>query len=271
MAKDKETYFFSHDYSPTTDSKMMAMIGEYGAIGYGLFWRIVEQMYCETNKMLPKEKYVYIALANQMKVELSYFEKFIDDCINLYKLFKQDAQHVYSERVMRNIERRNEIVNKRKESGREGGRKTQANAKQMLDKCLPNGEQMPSKTEISLSKINQRKVKESKEKEIKEESKKEENAEIENTHSLTHSEISNSSNAYQNQQGITLEKVKELFYLNGVTDDELVNKFYNHYRQSDFKDKFGNIISNWGNKVSQWVIGQNSAKETAKNSNKMVY
>lgn len=63
----KETYYFSHDYDPTGDPKMQAMIGNYGGMGYGIFWRIVEMLHADDNHRLPLKKYIFQAIAKQMQ------------------------------------------------------------------------------------------------------------------------------------------------------------------------------------------------------------
>ena len=45
MVKGKETFYFQHDYEPTSDPKMQALVGEYGAAGYGVSWSIIEMLH----------------------------------------------------------------------------------------------------------------------------------------------------------------------------------------------------------------------------------
>lgn len=115
MAKD--TFYFQHDYEPTSDPKMQAMIGEYKAVGYGLFWRIIEMLHsCETHK-LGKKRYITIGVAKQMGVDVELFEKWLEDCINIYELFSADEESYWSDRVLRNFEKRKETSVKRSTAG----------------------------------------------------------------------------------------------------------------------------------------------------------
>jgi len=57
----KESYYFSHDYEPTSDPKIAALLGEFGAVGYGIFWRIVEMLHSSKDHQIPKKKYIYSA------------------------------------------------------------------------------------------------------------------------------------------------------------------------------------------------------------------
>lgn len=114
----KETYYFSHDYNPTSDPKIQALIGEHGAIGYGIYWRIVEMLHEDNNHKLELKKYIYIALAKQMSTSVEQVQGIVEDCINVYELFCSDEMHFWSERVMRNIDKRSEISSKRSKAGK---------------------------------------------------------------------------------------------------------------------------------------------------------
>lgn len=128
MAKD--TYYFSHDYDPTGDPKMAAMIGEYGAIGYGIFWRIVEMLHSDKDHKLPIKKYIFQAIAKQLlntcKQNLliedlpQYVESFINECINTYELFVINDGSFSSNRVFRHFEKKQKISDLRSEIGKKG-------------------------------------------------------------------------------------------------------------------------------------------------------
>ena len=55
----KETFYFPHDYDPTGDPKMQALLGEFGGCGYGVFWRIIEMLHSDSSHKLPL-KTIYI-------------------------------------------------------------------------------------------------------------------------------------------------------------------------------------------------------------------
>lgn len=123
----KQSYFFPHDYRPTTDPKILALLSEYGALGYGLYWRIIEMLHSDENHQLPTKKYVAMAIARQMLSTPEQVLKFIDDCVNEFFLLKQENDFIFCDRVFRNINKQQEIINKRKVAGSLGGI---ANAKQ---------------------------------------------------------------------------------------------------------------------------------------------
>lgn len=123
----KETYYFSHDYNPTNDPKIVCLIGNYGGLGYGVFWRIIEMLHQEDENKLPLKLYIYEAIAKQMLTSAEQIKTIINSCLNEYELFSADDDYFWSNRVLRNIEKRQEISEKRRLSGKAG-----AIAKQML-------------------------------------------------------------------------------------------------------------------------------------------
>lgn len=154
----KDTYYFQHDYNPTSDPKVQALIGEYGAIGYGIYWRIVEMLHEDELHKLQCKKFIYIALAKQMLTSVEQVESIIKNCIEIYELFKSDNDFFWSERVMRNIDKRTEISNKRSKAGKISA-ESRKNATS-VEHVSTSVEQNPTK---------ERKVKEIKVKENKEE------------------------------------------------------------------------------------------------------
>lgn len=144
------SFYFSHDYSASMDIKVEAMVGDFGAAGYGLFWTIVEMLHSESEHKLPLKKLTYMAISKRMSTPIEDVERFVQKCINDYELFVSDDEYFYSKRVFTNISKRNEIREKRSESGKLGGR-PKSKIKQTESICLAN----------------ESKGKESKEKEIK--------------------------------------------------------------------------------------------------------
>lgn len=167
----KDTYFFSHDYNPTSDPKIQALIGEHGAVGYGLYWRIVEMLHEEATHKLPCKKYIYLALAKQMSLDVDTVELVINCCIELCELFNSDGIMFWSERVLRNIGKRNEISTKRSEAGKRSAE---------LRKSSASAEQNPTSVEQVPTSVQQNSTKESKVKENKVNERKEDKDNKEN-------------------------------------------------------------------------------------------
>jgi hypothetical protein len=139
----KESYYFPHDFDPTGDPKIQALIGEFGAVGYGIYWRIVEMMHTDCNHKLPLKQYIYLAIAKQMLTSVEQTQAIINYAINVCELFVSDSDFFWSNRVNSNFEKRSEISEKRSIAGKAG-----AIAKQNL---------------ANASKVKEKKVKENKE------------------------------------------------------------------------------------------------------------
>jgi hypothetical protein len=130
---NKETFYFPHDYEPTSDPKIQALLGEYGGMGYGVFWRVVEMMHSNAEHKLPLKQYIFLAIAKQMLASAEQTEAIIHFAILPCELFISDGEYFWSNRVNENFKRRMEISEIRSKAGRIG-----AIAKQKLASAEQN-------------------------------------------------------------------------------------------------------------------------------------
>ena len=130
MAKD--VFYFPHDYDPTSDPRMQALVGEFGAIGYGVFWRLVEMLHADENHKLPLKPYIFIAIAQQMRLSDEQVQNIVMRSIDIFELFESDTECFWSNRVFRNIQKRKELSHTRSKSGKLGAEAKKT--KQMLSK-----------------------------------------------------------------------------------------------------------------------------------------
>lgn len=114
----QETFYFPHDYDPLQDIRMEAFVSKHGAVGYGVFWRLVELLHMDSDHRLPFKTYIYESVANKFKIKADIVEKIIEDCINEYCLFEADGILFWSRRVFKNIEKRKKISEQRSLAGR---------------------------------------------------------------------------------------------------------------------------------------------------------
>lgn len=114
----KDTFYFPHDYEPTSDPKIQALLGEFGAAGYGVFWRIIEMLHSDCQHKLPLKKYIYSALAKQMSTSVEQIETIINYCINVCELLQNKDDFIYSNRVNSNIDKRAQLIEKRSHAGK---------------------------------------------------------------------------------------------------------------------------------------------------------
>jgi plasmid maintenance system killer protein len=129
----KETFYFPHDYEPTSDPKIQALLGEYGGMGYGVFWRVTEMLHSDENHKIPLKEFIFIAIAKQMLADAKQIQAMLQYSINVCELFESDGEYFWSNRVNENFVRRAEISEKRALAGSMGGK-----AKQMLSKNKQN-------------------------------------------------------------------------------------------------------------------------------------
>lgn len=125
----KETFYFQHDYNPTSDPKITCLLGNYGGLGYGVFWRIIEMLHQEESHKLPHKKFIYEAIAKQMLANAEQIEAIINSCINDYELLQKDDLYFWSNRVNANISKREELSKIRQKAGRAGAIAKQSSAK----------------------------------------------------------------------------------------------------------------------------------------------
>ncbi len=129
MAKE----YFSHDYNARNDRKIAALVKDYKAAGYGIFWATCEMMH-ESNNLLQLDKFTVTAIAKDLNEDEPFVKEVLDACVMEYELFsKQDEAMLEankaktilaSSRVMRNLEDRNHKKEVRVEAGRIGGIKS---------------------------------------------------------------------------------------------------------------------------------------------------
>lgn len=117
---NKESYYFQHDYEPTSDPKIAALLSEFGAEGYGIFWRIIEMLHSNIDHKIPKKEYIYLALAKQLITNDNKIKLVIEFATNVCELFLDNSDFIISKRVLQNFEKRQDLFIKRSEAGKAG-------------------------------------------------------------------------------------------------------------------------------------------------------
>jgi hypothetical protein len=145
----KDTYYFPHDFNARNDLKIQALLHDYKARGYGIYWVIVEMLHEASEHKMPLKPYTFIAIAQQLNDNAEVVEKVISACISKYDLFYESEGFLQSKRVNDNILRRAEISEKRSKAGKDG-----ANAKQMLANAKQNQAKERKGKEIKEKEIN---------------------------------------------------------------------------------------------------------------------
>lgn len=113
MIAIKDAYYFSHDSNARNDPKILAMRSKYGYEGYGWFWALVEMMREQNNLKLPMQpQCMWNAYALQLQCDVDAVHKFVEDCINEFKLFTADGEFFWSESLLKRMKQKDEKTEK---------------------------------------------------------------------------------------------------------------------------------------------------------------
>ena len=105
----KDSYYFQHDYNARNDPKLQDVLIELGVEGIGIYWCIIEQLY-EQGGTLPLRYCKSIAFA----LHVDY--KTIERLVNNYGLFANDGENMWSDSVLKRLDKRKDISDKRKQA-----------------------------------------------------------------------------------------------------------------------------------------------------------
>lgn len=114
----QETLYFPHDYDPLSDMKLEQFVKRHGAGGYGFFWRVVELLHQNSSHHLPFKQYVYEGIGDKLLMSPEQVEQLLEDCISKYDIFASDGILFWSERVLKNIEVRKQVVEQKSKAGK---------------------------------------------------------------------------------------------------------------------------------------------------------
>lgn len=113
----KNDQYFPHDYNAFHDLKVVAFISECGLAGYGFYWVVIERLHKEENCQLPKKNYVYKGLAEQMSTSVEQIKSYVEQATD-NELFVENDEYIISDRVLKNMKKRQDISDKRSEAGK---------------------------------------------------------------------------------------------------------------------------------------------------------
>lgn len=104
----KETFYFSHDYNACMDEKIKKLLKKHGMTGYGIFWRIVEDLYNNDNSL----EIDYEGIAYDLHSDA----KIVQSVINDFGLFVVNDGCFGSASIERRLQARNEKSEKARQS-----------------------------------------------------------------------------------------------------------------------------------------------------------
>jgi len=111
MAQD--TLYFPHDYDPLSDSGLRRLVRKHGAVGYGVYWRIIEYLHANAEHRIRFDSGIYDDIADDLNVPIESIDTIFNDCINGCMLLDADGEAFWSNRVVKNVNKRKEISEKR--------------------------------------------------------------------------------------------------------------------------------------------------------------
>jgi hypothetical protein len=148
----KKSYYFQHDFEAISDPKIQYILAKFGAEGYGLWWRIVEMLHQDEHNRLPLKPYVFFALDGQLALDNGVSKSFIDTCIEDVELLQSDGEYFWSERVLKNVGKMQDIKEKRSSAGKKSAEKRSEN-----QELATSVEQNTTSVEQNSTKENKRK------------------------------------------------------------------------------------------------------------------
>ncbi len=148
----KDTYYFSHDSNAHKDPKCSALINDWGYTGYGIYWAIIELLHEQGGKIKKFPKLIN-GLAFQFQVEIKYFKNLLEALLHDYELLKEDANFVWSNRVIRNLEKRMAKRQAKVDAGRIGGIKSGISRNKTLQDEAPLKAERSKRTKVKESKV----------------------------------------------------------------------------------------------------------------------
>jgi len=167
----KDAYFFSHDTNARHDPKISALKSDYGIEGYGRYWIIVEMLAEQENYELTLNGWGVRAIATECHTNKENIQKFIEDCINEYELFKSDDTHFWSKSLKKRMEYKDRLREKKRKAGKKGAKARWNKGKDKAENKQSNGSANGSAIAKN-GKQNETKQNKTKENDIKENEKK---------------------------------------------------------------------------------------------------
>lgn len=114
---NKTAYYFSHDCNARNDEKILMLRAEYGWLGYGLFWALIEMMFENTETSIRHNSVKGIAMG--YNIDITVLQSVINTAIT-EGLFVSDGDTFWSESLRL---RKQTLVDSRKkwsEAGKKG-------------------------------------------------------------------------------------------------------------------------------------------------------
>lgn len=218
--------YFDHDANARRDPKIISLISDYGAEGYGKFWMLIEYLR-EQQGSIELTKNNYRAIAFELRCDSQEAENFINTLIEL-ELLRNNDGFIFSDRLNKNIEHLNTVREKRKTAAKARWEKMNQSDTNNANASEPDAN--ASESECKSNAIApENDTKKRKEKNSIEKKRREE----------------------KNSFAPALVDVVNFFLGQGQNAEE-ANKFFNHYQGIGWV-KSGTQITDWNAVALSWI------------------
>lgn len=113
--------YFPHDINARNDPKMPALKLKYKSSGIGMYWIFVEILREQENfKYLIDNDIIWESLAGEFMTTPEEAQQFMGDCIQKYKLFKTDGEYIWSDSLVKRMQKMVDSRTKRSDAGKKG-------------------------------------------------------------------------------------------------------------------------------------------------------
>lgn len=137
--------YFTHEAGAIRDPKIIRMMVKWKCEGYGLYWAIVEAMREQTGYKIKIDDYTYEWLSHICFCSIETIKEFVDDCVNIYKLFILKNEYLFSERLLRDMEEMERVSNAKRNNRLGKTKKEQIDENDITNKEQKNNKQITKK------------------------------------------------------------------------------------------------------------------------------
>jgi len=113
----KKAYYFSHDANAHEDDKIIVLMSQHGAQGYGWWWLLVETLFNQEDNCLDMSKKTTVPLLYRIlwDCDIEKIPEFIDSLVEIELLYK-DGEKIYSKSLLQRVEKFDKIRESRRQA-----------------------------------------------------------------------------------------------------------------------------------------------------------
>lgn len=151
---NKDAYYFSHDSNAFHDPKIIKLRSKHGLEGYGFYWAIIEYLRNQSDYCILEEDLDLLSF--YLNFEESKIKHLLSTCLAIGLLKKENGK-VFSDSLLRRMDKANKIRGERVRAGRKGGM-AKAKSKQNPSKSLALKESKGKESKVNKTKEEDKKT-----------------------------------------------------------------------------------------------------------------